>query len=109
MEKRLADEIREKYGKKYTFKDLTDYITEDVRKTYEDMSKGLKHDWPAWEVYFRDVTTPSKSKYNAVDSSTDIEWPKSNDYGKKEINKWFEDNGFVWETSNHQSGWRIKF
>lgn len=110
MQKRLADEIREKFGKKYTSNDLTNYIKDDVWKAYQNRKCGVgSKDWPAWKVEFESITEPYKTTGNAMDAATTIHWPKSGDYGRKEVINWFTEQGFEFLESNYEKGWRIKF
>lgn len=109
MEK-LADSIRRKFKKYYTFNELVDYIEKDVWNTYTDMvTLDNGHDWPAWVVSFDNIPKPYKSKLNYCDAATEIHWPKNSSYGRKEIEAWFKEQGFEFLESNGEKGWRITF
>lgn len=109
--KTLADKIRKRYKRHYSFQDLTAFITKNVWETYEKASKkdGRK-DWPGWLVKFEDVAKPSATVNTTFrDGVTTIHWPKNDDYGNFDVTVWFEQQGFENIESNHQKGFRIKF
>ena len=111
---RLADEIRAKYATPhYTFDDVVNEIRRGVFSTYEEVAKYKFSNWPGFDVRYSD-------------SIPQMEWvcgrevscvhclliPRDSiDFALKEIDKWFEEQGFV-HTKNENcrcEGWRIKF
>lgn len=115
MTMKLAEEIKQKYATPhYTFEDVTNEIRMGVFSTYETVAKYKFSEWPGFNVRSSDgVPTMKWDKDNECSS---VEWlllPKgSYDFDlRKDINKWFEDNGFVFTENEYgrQEGWRIKF
>lgn len=115
MSTKLADEIREKYATPhYTFEDVTNEIRRHVFSSYEYVAKYHFSSWPGFNV--RSSDRVPKMKWDADNECSSVSWlllPEgSYDFDlRKDIDKWFEDNGFVFTKNEYgrQEGWRIKF